>query len=44
MSIEPHMEDLDNNQFQSKQPHDIANDTVAQIGAENRANHNNEQS
>ena len=27
VSIEPHMEDLDNNQFQSNQPHDIANDT-----------------
>ena len=44
VSIEPHMEDLENNQFQSNQPHDITNDTVAQIGAENRANHNNEQS
>ena len=44
VSIKPHMEDLDNNQFQSNQLHDIANDTVAQIGAENKANHNNEQS
>ena len=44
VSIEPHMGDLENNQFQSNQPHDITNDTVAQIGAENRANHNNEQS
>ena len=39
--IEPYMEDLDNNQFQPNQPHDITNDTVAQIGAENRANHDN---
>ena len=44
VSIEPHMEDLDNNQFQSNQLHDIANDTVAQIGAENKANHNSKQS
>ena len=40
--IEPYMEDLDNNQFQPNQPHDIANDTVAHIGAENRANHDND--
>ena len=36
------MEDLGNNQFQPNQLHDIANDTVAQIGAENIANHNND--
>ena len=28
------MEDLDNNQFQANQSHDVADDTVAQIGAE----------
>ena len=39
VSIEPYMEDLDNNQFQPNQPHDVTDDTVAQIGAENRANH-----
>ena len=33
--------DLDNNQFQPNQSHDIANDTVAQTGAGNRANHDN---
>ena len=36
------MEDLDNNQFYPNQSHDIANDTVAQTGAENRANHDND--
>ena len=36
------MEDLGNNQFQPNQLHDISNDTVAQIGAENIANHNND--
>ena len=41
VSIEPYMEDLGNIQFQSNQPHDIANDTVAQIGPENRAIHDN---
>ena len=40
--IEPYMEDLDNNQLQPNQPHDIVNDTVAQIGAENRTNHDND--
>ena len=30
------------NQFQSNQPHNVADDTVAQIGAENRANHDND--
>ena len=39
VSIEPYMEDLDKNQFQPNQPHDIADDTVTQIGAGNRANH-----
>ena len=42
VSIEPYMEDLDNNQFQPNQPHDVADDTVAQVGAENRANHDND--
>ena len=41
VSIGPYMEDLDNNQFQPNQSHDIANDTVAQTGAGNRANHDN---
>ena len=36
------MVDLDNNQFQPNQPYDIADDTVAQIRAENRANHDND--
>ena len=31
VSMEPYMEDLDNNQLQPNQPHDIANDTVAQL-------------
>ena len=35
------MEDLDNYQFQPKQPHDGADDTVAPNDAENRANHDN---
>ena len=35
------MEDLDNNQFQPNQLYDIANDTVAQTGAECRPNHDN---
>ena len=39
VAIEPYMEDLDNDQFQTNQPHDVAGDTVAQIGTENRANH-----
>ena len=30
-----YMEDLDNNQFQPNQLHDVADDTVAQIVAEN---------
>ena len=34
VSIEPYMEDLDNNQFQPNQLHDIANDAVAQISAD----------
>ena len=38
VSIEPYMD----NQFQSNQPHNVADDTVAQIGAENRANHDND--
>ena len=41
VSIEPNMEDLGNNQFQPNQPHDIANDTLAQIGPENREIHDN---
>ena len=41
VSTKSYMEDLENNQFQPNQPHDITNDTVAQIGAENRANHDN---
>ena len=36
------MEDLGNNQFQPNQLHDISNDTVAQTGAENIANHSND--
>ena len=36
------MEDLDNNQFQPNQPHDVADDTVAPNDAENRANHDND--
>ena len=42
VSIELYMEDLDNNQFQPNKPHDVADDTVAQIGAENRVNHGND--
>ena len=36
------MEDLDNNQFQPNQPHDVADDTVVPTDAENRANHDND--
>ena len=36
------MEDLDNNQFQPNQPHDVADNTVAPNDAENRANHDND--
>ena len=36
------MEDLDNNQFQRNELHDIADDTVAQTGVENGANHVND--
>lgn len=36
------MEDLDNNQFQPNQLHDIAKNIVAQIGAENEVSHDNE--
>ena len=36
------MEDLDNNQFQPNQSHDVTDYTMAQIGAENRANHDND--
>ena len=35
------MEDLDNYQLQTNQPHDVDDDTVAQIDSENRANHDN---
>ena len=42
VSLEPYMEDLDNNQFQPNQPHDVADYTVAEIGAENSANHEND--
>ena len=42
VSIEPCMKDLDNNEFQTNQPHDIADNTLIQIGAENRANHDND--
>jgi hypothetical protein len=35
------MGDLDNDQFQPNQPHDVADDTVAQMDAEIGANHNN---
>ena len=42
VSIKPYMEGLNNNQFQPNQPYDVADDTVAQIGAENRANHDND--
>ena len=37
----PFMDDLDNNQFQPNQLHDVADDTVALNDAENRANHDN---
>ena len=36
------MEQLDNNQFQPNQPHDVADDTVAPNDAENRENHGND--
>jgi len=36
------MEVLDNNRFQLNQLNDITDNTVAQIGAENRANHDND--
>ena len=39
VSIESYMEDLDNNQFQPNQRHDIAGNIVTQTGAENRPNH-----
>ena len=42
VSIEPYIEDLDNNQIQPNQPHDVADNKVAQTGAENRANHDND--
>ena len=42
VSIEAYMEDLHNNQFQPNRPHDVADDTVAQTGAENRAYHDND--
>ena len=35
------MEDLDNNQFQPNILHDVANDTVALLGVENIAYHEN---
>ena len=35
------MDDLDNNQFQPNQLHDVADDTVAPNDAESRANHDN---
>ena len=31
VSIEPYIEDLENNQFQPNQPHDVADNKVAQI-------------
>ena len=37
----PFMDDLDNNQFQPNQLHDVADDTMAPNDAENRANHDN---
>ena len=37
-----YMEDLDYNQIQPNQLHDVADDTVVPNGAENRANHDNE--
>ena len=37
----PFMDDLDNNQFQPNQLHDVADDTVAPKDADNRANHDN---
>ena len=42
VSIKPYVEKLNNNQFQPNQPHDVADDTVAQIGARNRANQDND--
>ena len=38
----PFMEDLDYNQTQPNQQHDVADDIVVPNGAENRANHDNE--
>ena len=40
--IETYMEDLDKNQFQSNQPHDVTDYTEAKIAAENRANYDND--
>ena len=42
VSIKPYVEKLNNNQFQPNQPHDVADDTVAQISARNRANQDND--
>ena len=36
------MEDLDNDQFQPNQPHDVPDDTVVQIGCENKPNQDND--
>ena len=42
VSIEPFMEDLDNNQFHRNQPHDVPDDTVGQTGCENKPNQDND--
>ena len=42
MSIEPYMEDLDDNQFQHKQPNEITNNIVVKIGTVNRENHDSD--
>jgi len=38
----PYIENLDYNQIQPNQQHDVADDTVVPNGADNRANHENE--
>ena len=40
--IKPYLEDLYNNQFQPNQTDDVADDAVARVGAEKRANHGND--
>ena len=40
--LKPNMEDFDYNQIQQNQLHDVADDTMMPDGAENRADHDNE--